>query len=124
MFLFYKGRPHVDSIGRICYRTYESGNQEITTIKEKSQQIIIYPNPTNNVINIEFYLNKPEQVKIGLYDMSGKLIEILSDKPGTQGNNLLTLKSKALQRKEVNTGFYIIKLSYGKNCYSQRIVFN
>ncbi|HPX75240.1 MAG TPA: T9SS type A sorting domain-containing protein [Bacteroidales bacterium] len=124
LFLFYKGRPHVDSIGRICYRTYESGNQGITTIKEKSQQIIIYPNPTNNEINIEFYLNKPEQVKIELYDTSGKLIEILSDKPGTQGNNLLTLKSKSIQRKEVNTGFYIIKLSYGENCYSQKIVFN
>lgn len=104
-------------------KTTETDDIEISKIPDNIR-LNVYPNPTNNEINIEFYLNKPEQVKIGLYDMSGKLIEILSDKPGTQGNNLLTLKSKALQRKEVNTGFYIIKLSYGKNCYSQRIVFN
>jgi len=40
---------------------------------------IIYPNPTNNLVNIEFSLLNPDNVIIELLNLNGQLIEIITN---------------------------------------------
>ena len=72
----------------------------------KNSNIKIYPNPTNNIINIEG-LNKKENNSIQIFDMQGKLVitKTINEK-GT------------IDLSELNKGVYVIKIGE----LAQRIV--
>ncbi len=76
----------------------------------------IYPNPITNQSTINYTLNYLSDVTISIYDINGKLINVLVDEnqiPGTYSLPLL-LKEKA--------GIYFVKLYTGKTQQIQRIL--
>jgi hypothetical protein len=72
----------------------------------KNSKIKIYPNPTNNIINIE-RLNKNENNNIQIFDMQGKLVitKIFTEKV-------------MIDLSELDNGVYVIKIGE----VAQRIV--
>ena len=69
-------------------------------------KISIYPNPTNNIINIEG-LNKNENNTIQIFDVQGKLVSTkIVNERGT------------IDLSELNKGVYVIKIGE----YAKRVV--
>ena len=78
-------------------------------IKELSiqdNQIMIYPNPTYNQLNINYHLNENSKVSIELFDIAGKLVKTLlpltSQTADKHKNNFLLTN--------IDLGIYFIKL--------------
>jgi photosystem II stability/assembly factor-like uncharacterized protein len=85
---------------------------DIEEINNSSIQFILYPNPSNNNFNIQYFLNNYSYVRISLYNSIGELCEILSE--GSQeaaGHN----QNFTLSRN-YSPGIYWVKLEtgYGK----------
>ena len=72
-----------------------------------SSHIKLYPNPTNDLVNLEIEgYNCPFEVEI--YDLQGRLLE--------------TTKSRTISLKKHSKGIYIFKLSYGLKTEEFRVI--
>lgn len=79
-----------------------------------NQNIISYPNPFYKDLNIEFINNKPDQIKVNIYDVSGRFIKSFETSNFT---NILNLNMESLQSTE-----YIINV-IGKGInYSTKLI--
>ena len=69
------------------------------------------PNPFNQSTQIIFSLKFPQNTKIVVYDMQGRLVKILADNFFTAGTHKIEWKGRDFSGKDVSSGIYIIKLT-------------
>lgn len=73
-------------------------------LQENNYQI--GPNPFQNTINLDVTLEKAQQVSINVYDITGKMVDVITDKIGMDaGQQHFTYDSAHLQ-----TGVYVIEI--------------
>jgi len=68
-----------------------------------------YPNPFNPITNIQFTLQKSEQVKIEIYNMLGQKMETLLNKKKSAGSHKIKFKAKDLP-----SGIYLYRITAGE----------
>jgi len=69
----------------------------------------VYPNPSNSQTTLSFALKHAGRVKIGIYDLTGRGIAILSDNEFPIGPHTLTWSGRDSRGGEVPTGIYVIR---------------
>ena len=89
----------------------------IANIQEK-ENFSISPNPVTNESTINYSLNKLSDVTINLYDINGKLVNVLLDKNQAAGNYSLPISFKG----RVKSGVYFVKMYTGETQHTERIV--
>ncbi len=70
--------------------------------------IDVYPNPTDNELNVQFNVNQYEIVEFEITDLTGKKIEKLLVKANS-GENLVLLNTNHL-----NSGMYLLNVNFGR----------
>lgn len=76
----------------------------------------IYPNPGDGLIHIEnFYCDEPE-IMINIHDLAGKCV--FSDRVTSANGHI------EIQAQNLETGFYRLVLSAGKECFSMPLIIN
>lgn len=108
----------VDPSGIVDNASYSTIDQAITNGFVNGTQVAgvedltpldytnLYPNPANSLVNLSLDLPKAQDVKIKIYDLSGKVIlDQIMNVPA--GNSVYTLSTEAY-----SAGMYIIDLSY------------
>ena len=87
-----------------------------------SNPLIVYPNPTNGMVNVEFGMDNGEldDVKIQLYDVYGKLLDVVS----VETQNFASLQRIKIDLSRYANGVYIIKLvsNNGQHVAARKIV--
>ena len=78
-----------------------------TTIQENTNNINLYPNPTNNHIQIEIE-NYNGSFESALYDFTGKLLEATN--------------STKLSLVDYPKGIYLLKVSYGDRIEEVKVI--
>ena len=78
-----------------------------TSIEESSHSLILYPNPTNNLIQIEIE-NYYGSFEAELYDFTGKLLE--------------TTNKTSFSLADYPRGIYLLKLAYGDRVEQLKVV--
>jgi hypothetical protein len=76
-----------------------------------------YPNPFNSITNISFYLSESGQIKCVIYDLMGRMIDILMDGELKPGRYNITLEGSKLP-----SGIYFCRLQCGDKFLTQKIV--
>ncbi len=71
--------------------------------------INVYPNPSSHIVNIAFTLLKSEKINIGIYDFTGKLVKMISEKSFSSGNNILEWNTADAKGNAVVSGIYLLK---------------
>jgi protocatechuate 3,4-dioxygenase beta subunit len=95
---------------------------EVTSsLFENFQVETIYPNPFNNSTQIHFKIDKPGNVNISIYDISGKWITNLLNKRINKGKHKLIWKGLDATGEIVSSGSYLIVMKYGKNVTSKKL---
>ncbi len=113
------------SDGRFTVATYGSGIFQ-TTLTEIGDvltvndidvnELTIYPNPTSDIINIEFDVKKEDKVSWTLYNEVGKIISTASEKVIT-GENNLTINCSSLK-----SGIYFVSLNINRNTITKQFI--
>lgn len=66
----------------------------------------IYPNPFNSVVKFNYFIKSRSKVKFKIFDLSGKMIEIIFDSYKNKGNHLLNWDASIYP-----SGHYFLQMS-------------
>lgn len=81
-------------------------------------QLKIAPNPANNIVNIQYSLEKGTNVTIALHDISGRMIELLASEFQLQGKQSLVWNPSS----SIVNGVYFIRLTTVNGVETNKIV--
>ncbi|MFT4167842.1 MAG: T9SS type A sorting domain-containing protein [Dysgonomonas sp.] len=76
-----------------------------------------YPNPVENMLTVEYYLEKPSSVTISLYNLDGRLIKTVV-KPITSSG----VYSEQINCSFLAKGTYIISIGTGYKVYFDKLI--
>ena len=85
----------------------------------QNSMFIVYPNPAHEFIFISYSLVKSENVKIDLFDLTGRKVSDISNKKQEDGEHLEFVN---LAEKNLQSGVYFLKISVGDKEENQKIV--
>ena len=77
----------------------------------------LYPNPFNDRVALVYSLNAPDKVRIGLYDMSGKLVSTLVEEYKPAGRYAISVSGTDLP-----DGIYVIRMKNSDQAYCRKIL--
>jgi len=83
----------------------QTGVERTVPVSSEYKLYEISPNPSENQLTIHFYLDKPGEVIIGFYDLTGKLIQNLKSENVSVGDNHINISLDLLL-----SGHYYLKL--------------
>ncbi len=77
----------------------------------------IFPNPANDVINLQYELKASSELNITLFDLSGKRVATLFNGTQTQGKQELMLNTA-----ELNNGIYLLQMNVGNELLTRKVI--
>lgn len=91
-----------------------------TTVSDiKDQKIFsIFPNPISDQSTVNYMLNEFSDVTISLYDVAGKLVNVLFDGNQNAGKYSLSLNTNG----KLKAGVYFVKMNMGRVQHTERIL--
>jgi len=101
---------------RGCY--YINGIEQETAIIEHMQLISIYPNPFNSSTVIKYFIENKAEVNISVFDIQGKLIDVINNNMQEPGYNELVWEPS-----NIPSGLYIFKISSNGKSQTQKALF-
>jgi hypothetical protein len=90
---------------------------DVSGIDLSYYSIQIYPNPANDLVNIDFKLNSSAKVKLEVFDLAGQFIETVYDDIFEKGNQILKWQSGHL-----SSGTYIMRFKFSNRTESRMIL--
>ena len=97
---------------------YESGTSVIESIPENNAISSlsswnlgdVYPNPFHDHASINYSLSEKTNVRIEIYNMTGKIIKVLTDKTEPQGNHTIRWNGTDQKGNRVASGVYFYRM--------------
>lgn len=81
------------------------------------------PNPTAASATVAFYLPQAGRVQLTVHDVSGRLVEMLADRPYTAGYYSVVWRGFSSSGKKMPAGVYFFRLSVdGRNVGAQKMI--
>lgn len=114
----YDARIKIEAVGNIFYtvsKKFTLWDPNLSTEKVTLDNLKIYPNPTTNILNIEFSTTDIEKVKFDIFDLNGRLIKTVSQENSNQINQQINVES-------LQTGTYILVINTGKYTSTHKFV--
>ena len=102
---FYLDPNHYFSVN--CNYSSNCFDGPANIIENNSSQLSVFPNPTNNVINIKLD-NYTGAINLQLYDLTGKLIKSASE--------------RTLDLEVCSKGIYLLKVAYGDRVHEVKVI--
>jgi hypothetical protein len=76
----------------------------------------IYPNPATTSVNLYFMTYENEDVSVGIYDLSGRLV-----KEDDRGMLRAGYQEVRVASEDINAGLYLVKTQIGLKTYTQKL---
>jgi len=94
------GCNDADEIKKYCEKILNS-----TTENRSQKKLKIFPNPAKNLINLEFFINKPGDINVEVTDVLGKKVINLE-----KNYNVARNYSERIDLNQLKPGFYTVRL--------------
>ena len=82
----------------------------------------IHPNPFSGATSISFGLPAAVQVRLAVYDLTGKLVRMLQDGPLSAGYHRVQWDVRDWRGQTVGSGKYLCKITAGEESASRHMV--
>lgn len=106
---------------QINYVVIDKANIGLTSTKEidlPETMIRISPNPTSDVLNIDYVLNQTSDIRVSFFDLLGQKVLDYSFGKKTAGNHRETLNPEGLK-----TGVYFVRIQADKKAVTRKVIF-
>jgi uncharacterized secreted protein with C-terminal beta-propeller domain len=81
----------------------------------------VYPNPFNPSTIVSFSLDRPHQVTISVYDMTGRRVALIANQQYGAGTHTATWNGKDNSGRSVSSGTYLVRMETADRIESQKI---
>jgi hypothetical protein len=95
--------------GRMDWIDGNIANAANLSTSSPENEILVYPNPVRDQLNLSFYLDFAGEIQIEFFDLTGRKVFSCIFEPEDTGYQYMNLD---IQR-EINPGYYILRLSQG-----------
>lgn len=99
----------------------QNNNEKCISLENDFQVLSLYPNPSYDIITIQYNMTSANNILIELYDNAGKLVRKLFEGEAEKGYNSFSFSSES---ENISNGTYTIKLLSGDKVISEKIVKN
>ena len=83
-------------------------------------QVMLYPNPATDALNIRVQSNQAQAGAICLYDIQGRLLQTLQQHVQySKGTNSLHVP---VDRTHIRPGIYLVKIQAGAGSYTYKVI--
>ncbi|MCX7995053.1 MAG: T9SS type A sorting domain-containing protein, partial [candidate division WOR-3 bacterium] len=82
-----------------------------------------FPNPFSACVKISFNLPKEREIRLNIYDVSGRLVKRLINGKLQKGKHLVLWDGKNEENKTSSTGIYFIKVDFGEESFTEKLIF-
>ena len=96
--------------------------KEIETNNKTRNNLNIYPNPFKSITTINYILRERSLMNIEIFNQSGRKIKSLLNKDQDEGVHNVYWDGTDNNKHDVPTGFYFIKIRYGKKNESRKVI--
>jgi len=110
------GFNNCSAVSNYAVVSYDSCTVGIPTIVE-NESILLYPNPAHNTAVVSLSCNQAGIISIKLFDMMGKLVEVVYEGKTAAGSNFYTIPMSALSE-----GMYMVRLYDGSSLVTRKLV--
>jgi len=90
----------------------ESGNNGDL---EPGSEIVVYPNPASNTLNLSIYLSSALRLDVEMFDLAGRKVLVDFFKPGSTGYQYASFDISRL-----SAGYYVLSISQGGRLISRQ----
>jgi hypothetical protein len=80
------------------------------------------PNPFNPQTTIGFSLPSSEHIRLDIYDLEGRLVQRLIDKPMQAGRHQIDWNGRDDRGRMVASGVYFYRLTVGKETFARKMI--
>lgn len=81
----------------------------------------VHPNPFNPRVTVSFHMEQPQMVKIGVYDVTGRRVAVLSDSYRESGEHLVQWMGTDHYGRSLASGTYFIRMSNNSGVSSHKV---
>ena len=112
---------NLNSTVKFGYSIYTIDDDSSVGIEKNEliNDVNIYPNPTNDIITVDFNLTEPLDANLIIYDAIGKIVANRIINKKTTGN-----QSAIIDLSHLSNGLYLVNLTIGSQVISKRIIKN
>ena len=109
----------LSQINQINFKGFVAGlNDEII----ENNNLVVFPNPTNGPVEIEYQVNGISPVKLEILDINGKISTVIIDGMMNPGNYKSKWDLSDFNGKQVMSGTYIVRFSQDSKSITKVIV--
>jgi len=102
---------------------YEDSFENIEAIPQNFVIEKAYPNPFNPTTNIKYGVEKPSDIEISIYDLTGKLVNNLRINDQPAGWHEFTWRGTDSFDQNVSSGIYLVTMRAGENIQKQKVTY-
>ncbi len=95
---------------------------EPTETPQPLARLLVHPNPFNPSTTVSFSIDYPQNVELGIYDMTGKRISMLANRIFQTGFYTIDWQGKDLQGRSVASGTYLLRMSADEGVISEKMM--
>jgi hypothetical protein len=113
-----------DSLGVTISNLEWSNNPNIAANNDTKSFLLAqnYPNPFNPSTRIGYQLNKATQVRLSVYDITGREVNRLVDQYQPVGDYNVEWSSNATSGQKLSSGIYFARLSAGNESVTRKMI--
>jgi len=114
----YDARIKIEAVGNIFYtvsKKFTLWDPNLSGQEVSITDLKIYPNPTTNILNIEFTTKNTENIKFDIFDLNGRLIKTVSQENSNQINQQINVES-------LTNGTYILVINTEKHTSTHKFI--
>ena len=95
---------------------------EVSTPVAETRLLPNVPNPFNPMTEIRFELDRPQQVRVTVYDVTGRLVKVLTDGPMEAGPQMRIWQGRDSGGRQVPSGVYYVRMVAGEKTDHMKIM--
>lgn len=91
-----------------------------SSVLMNKEEIVVFPNPVNQVFYISMTFNVSKSINVELLDVQGDLISEMSKLPIENGENIFKIELK----EQIEAGVYFLRITTNNKTYLKKIIKN
>lgn len=120
----YQAGDELINVDSLLNTQVPTGSQEPLAVNKEGLFLTSYPNPSDGLTMLQYYLQNSSEVSLGIFDLQGKLVKQILTKNASKGEHYASWNGTNTAGAKVPAGVYISQLQVNGKTVTSKIIRN